>query len=457
MVKYLKALMLGMLVVIPPAVVYYQTVLSGTLASPILEAKASHLGKMRTEPEPSRRRRRWVDESGSLHQELVDLSEFLKGKARTLPPRVAKVCGMQDEQRQLFKEMEYNVGSIPGYGEFKHVEREEKHVKYLLSLHNPQEDAVVSKGILMHLFSPEGTYPSVTEVHALCDGVPSLGPQGSRGEEEDEKGTTKRSSLISCSPGKTAVEVGSSIGMISMYLAARGMKVHALDPVQPNLQRLNESICLNSFRNCLRSSAPDGRISSSSSCFDSSALRSFAGRVKVHHSLVASSSGDRLPVQTQPRNLASTLPTQQAGATYSAMVKTIALDDIEMEEVELLHVTSQVKNVVFMMYFLKDDEDGREQEIQDSLKSIRFLRKYGFSFYNIEGCGRAQRGFFSGPALIPWEQVEEYVKKPRETGAHPTILASRTRVDGLNQVLQDKLNQKEEKEKQRARESESVN
>eukprot|EP00960_Hanusia_phi_P048305 758866-Hanusia_phi.AAC.2 len=38
------------------------------------------------------------------------------------------------------------------------------------------------------------------------------------------------------------------------------------------------------------------------------------------------------------------------------------------------------------------------------------------------------------PVLIPAERVEEYVRKPRETGAHPTILASRSRADEGRQL-----------------------
>jgi hypothetical protein len=36
---------------------------------------------------------------------------------------------------------------------------------------------------------------------------------------------------VDCHAGKLAVEVGSALGMVSMYLAERGMRVLALDPV----------------------------------------------------------------------------------------------------------------------------------------------------------------------------------------------------------------------------------
>jgi hypothetical protein len=57
-------------------------------------------------------------------------------------------------------------------------------MRYLLSLNNPMDDAVVSKGILEWLFSPPGTYPPSTEVHALCTALPEtqeVGGGGGRG------------------------------------------------------------------------------------------------------------------------------------------------------------------------------------------------------------------------------------------------------------------------------------
>ena len=67
---------------------------------------------------------------------------------------------------------------------------------------------------------------------------------------------------MACQGGRTAVEVGSAIGMVSMYLAARGMRVYAMDPVLPNVQRMGESACANGVRHCLamrRAQAPGAK------------------------------------------------------------------------------------------------------------------------------------------------------------------------------------------------------
>lgn len=115
--------------------------------------------------------------------------------------------------------------------------------KYLINVHNPEVDSVVSKGLLEWLFSPPHTYASVTEVHTLC--TAKVGGQP----------------LLSCDAGKVAVEVGSSIGMVSLYLAARGMRVFAIDPVLPNTQRLRTRshslpLFLSPFRPSLPASFP---------------------------------------------------------------------------------------------------------------------------------------------------------------------------------------------------------
>jgi hypothetical protein len=136
-------------------------------------------------------------------------------------------------------------------------------IKTLLSVNNPQDDHVVSKGILNWLYSPGGTYPSLSEVHTLCTAVPSVQP----GNEDlgmlgafnanwiANKDGPLGEPLVTCEAGKVAVEVGSAVGMVSMYLVERGMRVFALDPVLPNVQRMRESACANGVRLCMRQHA----------------------------------------------------------------------------------------------------------------------------------------------------------------------------------------------------------
>ena len=90
-----------------------------------------------------------------------------------------------------------------------------------IALHEPESDQVISKGIKQGLFGPKGTYPSVDEFHSICE---HTGAQ--------------------CENGKVLVEVGSAVGMVSLYAATRGMRVYAFDPLPPNVERLRESLSL---------------------------------------------------------------------------------------------------------------------------------------------------------------------------------------------------------------------
>lgn len=72
----------------------------------------------------------------------------------------------------------------------------------------------------------QGTYPSVTEVHTACT-APGVDARGR---------IRKAGMLVACHRGRVAIEVGSALGMVSFYLAQRGMRVVALDPVLPNVQ-----------------------------------------------------------------------------------------------------------------------------------------------------------------------------------------------------------------------------
>ena len=77
-------------------------------------------------------------------------------------------------------------------------------------------------------------YPSIDEMHAICE----------HGMDPDS------GYQANCGPGGVFVEVGSTIGMVALYAASRGMKVYAFDPLRPNIDRIRESLCLNSEKEC---------------------------------------------------------------------------------------------------------------------------------------------------------------------------------------------------------------
>jgi len=174
---------------------------------------------------------------------LQELS-YPKGKWRM---NFDAAAGWTWAQERWADHAHWGIANVAGHGET------DKEYSYLLSLHSPKDDQVVSNGILNWLHGPQGTYPSVTEVHALCT-APGLSGEG----RMDQEG-----SLVDCRKGKVAIEVGSALGMVSFYLAARGMRVVAMDPVLPNVERMRESACLNGVRTCMadrrRRPAADGK------------------------------------------------------------------------------------------------------------------------------------------------------------------------------------------------------
>jgi len=184
-------------------------------------------------------------------------------------------------------------------------------IRYLLSLNSPMDDAVVSKGILEWLFSPPGTYPSSTEVHTLCTAPPKTAEVGDwLSGAWSGKGSRPRVAtgpLVRCGGGRVAVEVGSSIGMVSMYLAERGMRVYALDPVLPNVQRLHESACLNGVRRCFSRNAQQPHDAAAHACRDSSSWGAFSpANLTLVHAVADRSTGSSRMVRALEQNLAAT-------------------------------------------------------------------------------------------------------------------------------------------------------
>ena len=97
-------------------------------------------------------------------------------------------------ENPIFEEFHYT--SLKGTSQFN----------FFVSLHDPEVDTVISKGIKEGSYGPKGRYPSVDEIHAICE------------HGEDAEGGYR----ANCGRGGVFVEVGSAIGMVSLYAAARG-------------------------------------------------------------------------------------------------------------------------------------------------------------------------------------------------------------------------------------------
>jgi hypothetical protein len=99
---------------------------------------------------------------------------------------------------------------------------------FYVCLHDPSMDQIISRGIKEGLFGPKDKYASVDELHSVCE-----------------------YSVANCAPGRVFVEVGSAIGMVSLYAANRGMRVYAFDPILTNIQLLRQSTQLNGEQLCV--------------------------------------------------------------------------------------------------------------------------------------------------------------------------------------------------------------
>jgi FkbM family methyltransferase len=175
---------------------------------------------------------------------------------------------------------------------------------FYISLHDAGADSVVSKTI-----QDTRQYPSVGELHSVCEYL--------RGS-------------VDCGPDKVFVEVGASIGMVSLYAASRGMRVYAFDPVLPNVQRLAESACLNGRAYCAERSTE---------CANSSEWGPFSpANFRVRWNLVGSASKAAQSVRTEPGNLAATM---RGGGGYAAEVGMVTLDRVVDTPIEVLLLTCQ--------------------------------------------------------------------------------------------------------------------
>ena len=181
--------------------------------------------------------------------------------------------------------------------------------RFFVSLHDPLIDTVVSKGIQEGTYGSKHRYPSVDEMHAICEhGMdPESGYQAN------------------CGQGGVFVEVGSAIGMVALYAASRGMKVYAFDPLRPNIDRIRESLCLNGEKECLATHSLE-----TSECLGPPSMRSkFWGSFSpsnfiLHENLVGSKPEGGRKVESEPGNLAATM---RGGGSFQTNVTTVTIDE----------------------------------------------------------------------------------------------------------------------------------
>ena len=277
--------------------------------------------------------------------------------------------------------------------------------RFMMSVHDPVSDHVISKRIL-----DSGRYASVDEVQNICA----------------HSGGYYR---IHCGGGRLFVEVGSAVGMVSLYAASRGMRVHAFDPIQPNVDRLRESRCLNGEARC-------------ENCADPSQWGPFApDKFAIQWSLVDSEPGPERTVSSGPQNLAETVG---GGGAYHAMVNVTSIDAEIGAEIEILLLTCQgfeynallgasdllkygkIKSIIWRRHpsvgsLLPVNVLGARRTLSrqdaNAAKITELLLEHGFSFYNIESKT-------SAPTRIPPSELAEYVLRPLHNGDHPNIFSA---------------------------------
>jgi FkbM family methyltransferase len=268
---------------------------------------------------------------------------------------------------------------------------------FVVVLHPSKEDSVVSKGIREGLFGQANRYPSIDEMHAVCE-----------------------SSTVSCTEGKVFVEAGSALGMVSLFMASRGMTVYAFDPLMPNIQRMQESRCLNNERLC-------GNEAARKNC----SLQNFSpSRFHIHCSAVGRAEGF-VWIESEPSNLAATM---RGGGSVRAVVAVETIDETVKKEktIEIMLLTCQgseydallgastflkagrIRNIVWRIH-------STHPEGQTSAASIAsLLQTHAYIFFRLEAA-RESRG---GPVAMSYEETLEYIAAVRARGGHPNVLAS---------------------------------
>lgn len=195
--------------------------------------------------------------------------------------------------------------------------------RFLVSLHDPEVDQVISKGILKGLFGPKDKYGSVEEIHSICE-------------------HSKGSYLLTCGSKHVFVEVGSAIGMVSLYAASRRMKTYAFDPLSPNIRRMHESQCLNGRKHCLENFKGNSTKNTTKDVCNKPSDH-WGGFSPTSFSLFCNLVGSQTDhvghvVESEPGNLAATM---RGGGSFRNLVTTVTLDTMIPEEIELLLLTCQ--------------------------------------------------------------------------------------------------------------------
>ncbi len=265
-----------------------------------------------------------------------------------------------------------------------------KEYSFLVSLHPFSQDGVVSKGIGEGLFGPKYKYPSIDEMHSVCQ-------------------TTAH-----CTTGRAFVEVGSALGMVSIYMASRGMTVYAYDPLLPNIERLLESRCLNGERWCARDNNCSGTL-----------LSTF----HVFWNAVGTSDGPRtVRIESEPNNLAATM---RGGGSVKADVRVVTIDEtVDEDIIEIILLTCQgseysallgasnlllsrkIHNIVWRVH---------PTHVVSATKIAGLLQMHGYWFYRLEEA----RLFGGDPvAISSYEDLLEYIATAHSSGGHPNILAT---------------------------------
>ena len=330
--------------------------------------------------------------------------------------KVTTLCNLSSPHH--LREMVYAI--IPGDN---NVSRE---ARYVISLHDPDSDHVISKGILAL-----GKYPSVDELHHVC------AHSKSHTHPDDEHRYS-----IQCEHGHLFVEVGSAVGMVSLYAASRGMQVYAFDPILPNIHRLSESCCLNGIAHCLSLSP-----TLPNHCVNSSEWGPFSPRqFTTTWSLVDAVPGPSRAVESRPRNLAATAG---GGGEYHAIVEVTSIDTQlpPGTNIEILLLTCQgyeyqallgaqtllasrrIKSIIWRrhpsdgpttrMYVFGETRTLSHQD-SNTAKLAELLLQYGYNFYNIEKCRNAQD---NEPTWIPPDMLAAYLLRPLYNGDHPNIFS----------------------------------
>jgi len=377
---------------------------------------------------------------------------------------IRQVCSTNEQEPMFVQELQYpdGVWRMQGSEWWERLANGSHAYRYLLSLNNPSEDRVVSHGLLNFVHGPKGTYPSATEVHSIC-----TAPGHYLGfTPEGQVKSMPAGRLVDCEAGKVAVEVGSALGMVSLYLASRGMRVMALDPVRPNVQRMRESRCLNGVRACMaevrrRGGAGGDAQKHAEACLGDLRLwgNYSQANLRLQHLAIASTSGSYVTIRAHRDNLAATdpdTPLGQAAAsgpqTYEENVTTAALDDLMDEwvredqtlddDIELLHMCPQGLEVSVLAGTLKMLHGGRVRNIlfgvyHDDVKLLAqreasarmtvLLAALGYDFYDTYDCGRANHGIprcFGPMRFKDSAHVLSYLGEERAEGWHAMLLAS---------------------------------